>query len=246
MKLSGYYNGFQRTDERNMLDFLDGISNLDPTEREGIIFNTEAPTIGLTNLLPPDLSMIETHKKMLKDSTYMCFLRILVDFLAWRSIDGKEQSKIVGRDKITGCPLDSQSPDKPVTGCPISGSNSILDRGNSQFRDYNKFLEKSHINRVRKFDNNRIRIFRQGYNFFDSTDDYPYIKVGLNFVSFQNDLSRLHTILTNDQWMGGATFGGIGNELANMFKIESAGMFFVPPMNDKFPGSEIFEPDNRQ
>jgi deferrochelatase/peroxidase EfeB len=182
--------------------------------------------------------MVEIHRKMLKDSTYMCFLRILIDFLAWQDKDEKEQSKIVGRNKVTGCPLDPQSPNNPVKGCPITGTNSILDRGNSQFLDYKKFLEKSH--------NNQMRIFRQGYNFFDSTDDDPYIKVGLNFVSFQNDLSRLHTILTNDQWMGGVTFGGTGNELANMFKIESAGMFFVPPMNDKFPGSEIFEPDNHQ
>ena len=39
LNLSGYYSGFQRTDNRNMLDFLDGISNLPPGDREKSIFN---------------------------------------------------------------------------------------------------------------------------------------------------------------------------------------------------------------
>ena len=38
LEISGYYNGFLRQDKRNMLDFLDGISNLTSEERENLVF----------------------------------------------------------------------------------------------------------------------------------------------------------------------------------------------------------------
>ena len=79
-----------------------------------------------------------------------------------------------------------------------------------------KILNQSHIGRTRHMD--RIdsadpvsrRIYRQGFEFIEPLTNSPEksFRLGLNFVSFQNDPSRLLFMLTDSNWLGNATFGG--------------------------------------
>jgi deferrochelatase/peroxidase EfeB len=223
-----------------MMDFLDGISNINPKERRKAIFT------GIGS---------EPHHRgeeirWLRGSTYMCFMRILVDINLWRSMPPKIQKIIVGRDKITGCPLNTGKSVEPIKECPSSGTQDILNSHNINFREYNYTdpqLRSSHVGRVRLSDNTEVRIFRQGYNFFDATNVYPYFSTGLNFVSFQRDPKYIQIILTDKKWMGGVSFGG-QKEIQRVYRlnkfmtVESAGMFFVPQFDkgEYFPGHSIF------
>ncbi len=253
LELSGYYSGFQRTDNRNMLDFLDGISNLASLnihEREKVIYDDGSTHSGPKYFLPSELPLR-------KDSTFMCFLRILIDLRLWRRISAVVQEQLTGREKVSGCPLlYEKAGANKVPGCPVPGTDNVLDadKKNEKFLEVlpkqaeledsgNKGFNMSHIARVRgQFINDTIRIFRQGYNFFEESNTSPYFKTGLNFVSFQNDPSFVHTILTSSQWMGGVTYGGneSNNPIQKIMSVEAAGMFFVPPMTKDFPGSEFF------
>jgi Dyp-type peroxidase family len=240
--LSGYYCGFHRNDNRNMLDFFDGISNIRSEDREKFIFNGK--------------SVDSPNERIwINDSTYMAFLRILIDIRKWRNLGPKKQEEIVGRHKITGCPIVYKKNDtKIISKCPAAGTTNISDSKNKIFWEYDPKKSKniqedygfslSHMGRVRKADNQQIRIFRQGYDFFERTENSPYFNIGLNFVSFQKEPRRLHYILTQRKWMGGVSIGGQNNKRnpSNViFTVEAAGLFFVPPLNKgKFPGAEIF------
>ena len=84
------------------------------------------------------------------------------------------------------------------------GTHEITDPGNEYFRDHpqyglqylpigvsDKILQNSHIATTRA--TNKIpgqpfspsRIFRQGFQFIESSNTGPGFKMGLNFVSFQ-------------------------------------------------------------
>jgi deferrochelatase/peroxidase EfeB len=68
------------------------------------------------------------------------------------------------------------------------------------------------------------------------------MRLGTNFISFQNDPSRLFFILTDPNWMGGSNFGGEYNktEPAQLLTVFAAGVFYVPPYEKRFPGASIF------
>ena len=43
--------------------------------------------------------------KWLLGGTYLAFLRIAVDIASWDGLNSYDQEIIIGRDKLTGCPL---------------------------------------------------------------------------------------------------------------------------------------------
>jgi deferrochelatase/peroxidase EfeB len=238
--IAGSYTGFGRDDHRSWIDFHDGISNLESSER------IKAIEIKDRNL--PDHPDGWTEK-----GTYMLFLRIPVNLTLWRSISSKKQEVLVGRDKLTGCSItktDSSGVPISRSGCPVTGTMTVVDKGNESFREAprpgQKELLKSHIHRA-EHDQNNIedfgsrRIFRQGYEFFEGINSQGQPRLGLNFVSFQDHPVRVTFILKQPGWLGDTNFGGDPD--LKFLEVEAAGIFLVPPRDDKlrFPGAMLFD-----
>ncbi len=240
--LTAFYNGFQRDDGRSWIDFHDGISNMKSSEREGAIVIKSRPF----------------EEQWIEGGTYLAFLRLAVDLTAWRKLNRQQQELLVGRDKLTGCPLVSlDSAGNPVikTGCPVTGRMDISSPGNEAFFEPDSvnetILQQSHVQRANHHltpvsDRNSLRIFRQGYEFLESLDSAPGFRPGLNFVSFQDTPERLLRMLTQQNWLGGTNFGGDPkNQLPGMdrfLSLRAAAIFFVPPVveDELFPGASIF------
>lgn len=242
LSVAGFFQGFQRDDHRSWIDFHDGVSNLRSQEREGVITVKDGAggaddwTIG---------------------GTYMAYIRCAVDLSIWRRFNRAQQELLVGRDKLSGCPLEHRAARiAPIAGCPIVAGGSISDAGNEGFFEppnipEDKTLAKSHVQRanhhVAPSDSpNSLRIFRQGYEFLEPADGAPGFRLGLNFVSFQDTPGRLFRMLTQQGWLGNTNFGGdpnspVGAE-ARLLTTRAAGVFLVPPIVDGelFPGSSIF------
>ena len=81
-----------------------------------------------------------------------------------------------------------------------------------------RLLSQSHIGRTRHIDQIKSddpasrRIFRQGFEFIEPSyhDSSKPLRLGLNFISYQNDLARLLFILTDPNWLGNSNFAGAG------------------------------------
>jgi deferrochelatase/peroxidase EfeB len=196
------------------------------------------------------------------------FMRIAVDLEDWWKLSVEEQEIIVGRDKETGFPLVGVDANgKPVKDQRISATTrtEVTDSGNEMFRDHpdygnqpalskgvnDEVLKYSHIGAMRKINHlpswstDSNRIFRQGFEFLEFTDKVPNIRVGLNFVSFQNTPERVSNTLTS--WT--KYVNRYPSASKNMYlkfnkylSVISAGLFFVPPIEEgsTFPGSSIF------
>ena len=234
--MSGYFRGFGRDDGRSWLDFHDGVSNLRSELRDGVI------------------SIDPGEPPWIVGGTYMCFLRLAVDLPAWRGLDRTQQELLVGRDKLTGCPLVSVTADGvpvPVEGCPVPGTTTIFEPGNEAFREPGAVtgtaLIESHVQRA----NHRAgdpsnhtsgRVFRQGFEFLEPMAGRPGFRAGLNFVSFQDDPRRLITVLTQPGWLGDTNFGGAaGAASTRLLSVRAAGVYLVPPaVPDGMPGQELF------
>lgn len=244
MIMRQFYTGFNRPDGRSWLGFHDGVSNVKSYERLNVI---------LTNRRSID----SKDNWTLGGGTYMAFLRIGIDLDIWESIPVKEQERIVGRHKSTGCPLvaiDRSGNNVFAPGCPVIGTHQITEKGNEPFRLYDTRLRQtmqsevsasglvnSHIGRMIKVP---VQIFRQGFEFLESTQSYPYFRAGLNFVSFQGGTDQIYRSIKYG--FGRVNFGGNpSNPLPGTDKlltVYAAGLFFVPPFNrtDSFPGDVIF------
>lgn len=240
--LTGFYSGFQRDDGRSWIDFHDGISNMKSSEREGAI---------AIKSRPPEEQWIE-------GGTYLVFLRIAVDLTVWQKLNRQQQELLVGRDKLTGCPLvslDNAGNPGMKTGCPFTGSMDVSSPGNEAFFEPDSvnetILQQSHVQRANHHltpvsDRNSLRIFRQGYEFLEPLDSAPGLRTGLNFVSFQDTPERLLRMLTQQSWLGGTNFGGDPkNQLPGMdrfLSLRAAAIFLVPPVveDELFPGASIF------
>ena len=201
--LSRIYTGFQRDDRRNWFGFLDGVSNIPDRDRYRVI------AVNNTGLTKVD--------EWTAGGTYLSFLRIQLDMDTWNSLERTEQEMIIGRDKLTGCPLIGiDKNNKPVKDnrCPVRGTYEVIERGNEVFREHPSFdkqkylpsrlsdsaLRYSHVARANPSDQNRKprieeRIFRQGYEFLEPLDHFPGFRVGLNFISYQNNPENLLRIL---------------------------------------------------
>ena len=249
LSISKIYEGFQRNDGRSWLGFHDGVSNLASKDR--------FRAIAISN------KALNVNDLWTENGTYMSFIRIAIDLDKWQRIEKEIQEIIIGRDKITGCPIiGKDSNGKPIKDarCPVKGTHEVIERGNEVFREYpqigstvykpissyEKNLEYSHISRAKLSNINirqdsSIKIYRQGFEFFESLDSFPGFRVGLNFISYQNDPSKLIRILQEGFGRNIHT-NKESNTLEDYFSVRSAGIFLVPPLatNDLFPGMSIF------
>jgi deferrochelatase/peroxidase EfeB len=246
LRITGLYTGFQRGDKRNWLGFHDGVSNIKSQERSQVI------TIGSRYLKPQDRWTV--------NGTYLAFMRIIVNLEKWENLSIPEQEILIGRDKITGCPIVRvEKNGKPVKDprCPVPGTSEVIDRGNEYFREHppygirpgDKLLEHSHIGltnpreQIPIGDKRSLRIYRQGFEFLTTSSKYPGFIPGLNFVSFQNTPERLFRALTYQQtrFQNSHAYNSLPN-LNQFMSVLAAGIFFVPPTThgEPFPGAEIF------
>lgn len=251
-ELSGYpvlamassFHGFQRDDHRSWIGFHDGISNMRSGEqREAAL---KIPT------------------GEYEQGSYLTFIRIEVDLDRWETLSRREQELAVGRDKVTGCAFDRIAPDgtpQPVSGCPVLGTTQISQReppGNIDFFEPplvgDETLLRSHIQRANLQHNQNaadpqsLRIYRQGYEFLETSANGSRFSVGLNFVAFQSTPSRVIRMLTRSGWLGEVNFGGVpndeGSKIPDLLKVTAAGTYLAPPVRDSeaFPGESIFVP----
>jgi deferrochelatase/peroxidase EfeB len=257
--LTKFYTGFQRDDGRSWLGFHDELSNMrDAKERKDAISIDRQ----YNQLIPDEFWTV--------GGTYMSFLRTEIDLGIWRKLGRKYQELIVGRNKVTGTPLlGVDKMGNPITTKTIRRTGSV-DKYDPQYSDHPDYFKKpdvsnkmrnridasasidilsqSHIGRTRhagettsKNPTSR-RIFRQGFEFVEScAEKGGPIKVGLNFVSFQNDPRRLLFMIRDPRWLGNSNFGGPPNLINDLLSVQASGMFFVPPVERGFPGHCIFE-----
>jgi deferrochelatase/peroxidase EfeB len=246
LRITGLYTGFQRADHRNWLGFHDGVSNIKSRERPHVI------SIGSRYLSPQD--------RWTLNGTYLAFMRIAFNLEKWEDTSITEQEILVGRDKLTGCPLISVDKNgKPVKDgrCPVPGTSEVIERGNEYFREHppygngtqGKILQYSHIGRTRPidqvpiWDKKSLRIYRQGFEFLTSSSEDSGLVAGLNFVSFQNTPERLYRALTyqHTRFQNSPGSTPLPN-LDRFMSVLAAGIFFVPPkiQGEPFPGSGIF------
>jgi Dyp-type peroxidase family len=221
--LSKYYLGHKPNDRRNWFGFLDGISNINKKDRKDTIF-------------------IKKNKEGESElGTYMVFSRIELKLEKWINLSRYEQERIIGRDKITGCPIIGLDERTGKTlkdpKCPTIGTVSVLDNGNEIFREINPLAFKAYLyphnyilprnsHAIRSQINN-YKIFRQSFEFFEANEKKDNFKVGFNFVSFQNNINQFFGIFKNSL-----------NELGEYSSIQSIGVFYIPPIidNESFPG----------
>jgi deferrochelatase/peroxidase EfeB len=262
LNLMTFFTGFQRDDCRSWLGFHDEVSNMaTPRERKkAIIINRTN-----NNLLPQDY--------WTEGGTYLAFLRTEVNIASWEKIERCKQEIVIGRDKLTGVPLigvDKNGNPLKQNGCPPFSEIRSFDKRFHEHPDYFRkpsvthgmdsivdvdasirLLSQSHIGRTRHIDHIKSedpasrRIFRQGFEFIEPLyhDRTRPLRLGLNFISFQNDPTRLMFILTDPNWLGNSNFGGTGHiqGLTDILSVLACGIFFVPPSEKPFPGVSIFK-----
>lgn len=241
LRLVAYHRGFRRDDGRSWIDFGDGTNNMTPSERR------LALEVKGTGADPP----------WMIGGTYMAFLRIAIDLAAWRALSREAQEIVVGRQKITGCPLDrvervgSELVPIPQVPCPLPHTPSAADV--ARFTDpspaTDPLVRSSHIHRsnFQRGDpdtdaNNRV--FRQGFEFAEVGLD-GRLELGLNFVSFQRAVGRVRAILRTDGWQGDSNFGGPeppgpGEPGITLMRLIGGGYYAVPPVGTPFPGADLF------
>ncbi|MDO6427677.1 Dyp-type peroxidase [Thalassotalea sp. 1_MG-2023] len=244
IKIKEAFDGFGREDHRSWIDFHDGISNLRKgEERKQVV------------AIKPDNSGGQdwTH-----NGTYMVFMRLPVNLKVWSEVPYNEQEILVGRTKKSGCPIIRIAPDGtpvPDPRCPVSGTREITEEGNEQFREPSAVvsdeIKLSHVQRANHhrspvFKPDSRRIYRQGFEFVESVGNTGDYRVGLNFISFQDDPDRVLFILTQPDWLGNLSFGGDPNNQYNgidkLVTARAAATYFVPPDNTEvlFPGENMF------
>jgi Dyp-type peroxidase family len=256
LKFSRCYTGFQRSDGRSWLGFHDEISNLSgERERRKTIF------------IDPAANNLRLRDYWTQGGSYLAFIRIEIDLLKWEQVDPVQQELIIGRRKKDGMPLigvdkkgrpqtiDKYSPKttiRMVRDHPDYFRTKHLPSSVLRKLDVDasvRILSQSHIGRTRHIDGigsertSSRRIYRQSFDFIEPlcTPEKP-IRLGTNFVSFQNDPSRLFFILTDPNWMGGINYGGESgkSEVSDLLSALATGVFYVPPIEKPFPGISIF------
>jgi deferrochelatase/peroxidase EfeB len=247
LQLAAFFQGFQRDDHRSWIDFHDGVSNLPSQRREEAIVIKDVSAEG---------------DRWTVGGTYMAFLRMAADLAVWRGLSREQQELLVGRDKLSGCPLTANGALTPAAGCPVAGTREAGETGNEAFLEpadppEASALAMSHVQRVnhhrQDFDaRDSLRIFRQGYEFLEPITEAPGFRAGLNFVSFQDTPERLLRILTQPAWLGKTNFGGDPDHplpgMDRFLTVRAAGIFLVPPAaaGESFPGSSLFMPRPRR
>jgi deferrochelatase/peroxidase EfeB len=206
VSITKFYDGFRRADNRNWMGFHDGVSNIKDEERKDII--------------AINASQVKQEDNWTIGGTFMGFVRLYIDLQNWWSVNRNEQELMVGRDKVTGCPIigmnETTGKNIVMKGCPKPGTKEVTDNGNEIFRNHPQYgfqmlptgasdelLKFSHIAEARKITTGSLRqkeqyrIFRQGYEFLEKIESYPGIRAGLNFISFQDNPIRLLNTIVN-------------------------------------------------
>jgi deferrochelatase/peroxidase EfeB len=236
---TGSYGGFQRDDGRSWIGFHDGVTNIEPSQRLAAVQSDGDP-------------------EWARGGSFLAFLRIEIDLRIWRRLSRVEQEVVVGRDKLSGCPLESIERirgglvPRPIAAEPPTAASGWRER-DAYFNPpetTDPLLEASHIHRVNQ---TRAagetpagqRIFRQGYEYLEGIGpDGP--RLGLNFISFQRDLERLRQVLGLKGWLGDVNFGGPLEpgpgepEAPHLLALRAGGFYAVPPLGDSFPGADLF------
>lgn len=243
LSLTAFFQGFQRDDGRSWIDFHDGVSNLRSDQRRDVIEIKPAA---------------DAAEEWVEGGTYLTFLRLAVDLAAWRALDRATQELLVGRDKLTGCPLVSADADgrpRTVPGCPVAGTIEVMEPGNEAFREPpgvgDAKVRISHVQRANHHqgpvdDPSSLRIFRQGYEFVEPVNTTPGFRAGLNFVSFQDTPERLTRMLRQPTWLGRTNFGGDPaaqpSGVDRLLTVRAGGIYVVPPSvaGEPFPGASLF------
>ncbi|MFG2485546.1 Dyp-type peroxidase [Streptomyces virginiae] len=243
LEIAGIHTGFQRDDRRSWIGFHDGVSNLDSGDRERVI-SIAAADAG------PDPWTI--------GGTCLVFARLAVDLDGWHLLPRAQQEFLVGRDKLTGAPLtgrDTEGRPVPAAGCPVAGTTEVTQPGNEDFLEprptADPVLLTAHVRRANLTgtadpdQSGSLRVFRQGYEFFEPVATAPGFRAGLNFVGFQDSPERVLRILTQRGWLGGVNFGGQpgpDGPAGRLLTVRAAGTYLVPPVRDgaPYPGSEVF------
>ena len=235
-----FYTGFNRPDGRGWLGFHDGVSNIDSAGRlKAIQINKH--DLGIQDLWTAG-------------GTYLAFLRININLESWRKVPVPMQERIVGREKKSGCPLVDIDPGGKnvfASGCPEYGTQEITQRGNESFRNYEAWNEKitlglesitrqSHVGRMKQA---KQSIFRQGFEFLEPIDCYPFFRCGLNFVSFQGGTDKIYWSIKKG--FEKTNFGGPEakfKEWGKFLDVSATGLFLIPPFDRKenFPGESAF------
>lgn len=197
--ITDMHEGFQRSDGRNLLGFMDGISN--PTRLSNdIVWTTLAD-----------------EEQNLIDGTYMVFQKIEHDLDKWTILNDAEQERIIGRSKGTGLLLGTltQEQDKKLASEMHSDNPFIKARAMSKWKilfnkqrdpDKNFYDIKqrqyrniqlecpiwSHVRRTnpRQFAGvARSLIYRRGYLFVE-TGGSGILNSGLLFICFQKNIEN--------------------------------------------------------
>jgi Dyp-type peroxidase family len=232
------FSGFGRADGRGWLEFHDGVSNMASSQR------LQALEAGVD---PPWMT----------GGTYMAFLRLMIDLAVWRRLERAEQELVIGRDKLSGAALVRVDQDEQGRLVPVAAAAPGVEASKEERADWrdppqttDPLVEVSHIHRANQ---NRsspsalggLRMFRQGYDFLEGFRDGTPI-VGLNFVSFQRDLSLLQHVLHMPGWLGDANFGGPARpgegepRSPQLIGLAAGGFYAIPARAEPLPGSVLF------
>lgn len=238
LSISTFISGFHRDDRRSWIDFHDGVNNMKSDDR------------------PIAMEENNLDNPWMVGGTYVAFLKIAVDLLTWRRLTRIQQEIIVGRTKLTGCPLiDTRYEDNNINfttikNCPTTGnipSDLSVDYLDPP-RPTDGLVRASHIhrsnqNRGSADQDSNNRIYRQGYEFLDPCVGGAI--AGLNFIGFQRNLASVRNILNIQSWMGGVNFGGpeeiTGSiEPIKLMSLIAGGFYAVPPKGNPYPGASLF------
>jgi len=187
--------------------------------------------------------------------------------LRWERVGPVQQELIVGRRKKDGMPLigvDKKGRPQTVDSFKRKATKRMIRDHPDYFRIRHlpssiirkldvdtslRILTQSHVGRTRHMDGigsektSSRRIYRQSFEFIEPLygSEKP-MRLGTNFISFQNDPGRLFFILTDPNWMGGSNFGGESGKsgISDLLSVLAAGVFYVPQIEKPFPGKSIF------
>jgi Dyp-type peroxidase family len=255
LKFSRCYTGFQRSDGRSWLGFHDEISNLSgERERRKTIF------------INPVANNLRLRDYWTQGGSYLAFMRIEIDVLRWEQLDPIQQELIIGRRKKDGMPLigvDKKGRPQTIDKFKLKTTMRTV-RDHPDYFKINqlpysirrkldvdasmRILTQSHMGRTRHIDGissektSSRRIYRQSFEFIEPLyTSEKTIRLGTNFISFQNDPSRLFFILTDPNWLGGSNFGGESGKswVSELLSALAVGVFYVPPIEKPFPGISI-------
>lgn len=241
LQLVTFFDGFNREDRRSWIDFHDGVNTMSPEDRMKAIELIDDEDIA-----------------WMVGGTFLAFFRIEVNLNSWRALTREGQELLVGRDKLTGCPLISVESfngtlqGTKMVGCPVSGTipNPTPEAYLNPTRPADQaILLASHIHRAnlnrgadpRERASNRV--YRQGYEFLEVRLD-GRLSLGLNFVSFQAHVERIIDTLSREDWLGDANFGGGspgGPPDTPILALIAGGFYAVPPKGEPFPGATVFD-----